>query len=99
MKGKVSDPSQEVNHWYPPFAMPKETESTMCTSPVGNGPLNCGGGLENVCGTIQNYIPGWAVPSKQVNITGVRDCYYKFFILESVFYDSMNSLLNKRLRF
>jgi hypothetical protein len=78
---KVNDPRKGANHWYSPFSMPKETQSSRCTKPVGTDVMDCGGGLESACGTAQNYKPGWAMTSKQATIPGVRDCYYKFFKL------------------
>jgi hypothetical protein len=81
LAGKVSDPTQGANHWYSPSSMPKETQSSQCSKPIGTGNMDCSGGLESACGTTKNYKPSWATSNKQVTISGVRDCYYKFFKL------------------
>ena len=77
--GRVSDPSKEANRWYSPYSMPKEAESAKCKQPIGKGTVDCGGGLENPCGTTKNYKPSWVVSNKQVTVAGARDCYYKLF--------------------
>jgi hypothetical protein len=81
LDGKIKDPTQGANHWYSPSSMPKETQSSLCKKPVGTGVMDCGGGLESACGTTKNYKPSWATASNQVTISGVRDCYFKFFKL------------------
>jgi hypothetical protein len=79
--GKIKDPTKGADHWYSPFSMPKETQSSLCKRPVGTGIMNCNGGLESACGITKNYKPDWAASNKQVTILGVRDCYFKFFKL------------------
>jgi hypothetical protein len=79
LAGKVSDPTEGANHWYSPRSMPKESQSSLCKKPVGTGIMDCSGGLETVCGTTKNYKPSWATADRQIIISGVRDCYYKFF--------------------
>lgn len=78
---RISDPTQGANRWYSPESMPKEADKVRCTKPVGSGAIDCSGGLESVCGTTKNYKPGWAAASKQVNMSGVRHCNFKFFKL------------------
>ena len=78
---KVIDPTNGANHWYSPSSMPKESQSSKCKKPIGSGVMDCGGGLESACGNTKNYRPTWAAASKQVIISGVRECYYKFYKL------------------
>lgn len=81
LAGSITDPTQGANHWYSPYSMPKQSESSKCKKPIGSGNMDCSGGLESVCSREKNYKPSWAVASKQVIIAGVRDCYFKFFKL------------------
>jgi hypothetical protein len=81
LRWKIPDPTGEANHWYSPFSMPKDAQSSQCKRPVGTGIMDCSGGLESVCGSRKNYKPNWAIASKQIRVSNVRDCYYKFFKL------------------
>ena len=79
--GKIRDPTRGANHWYSPYSMPEERQSSLCKRPIGKGNMDCNGGLEAVCDNKKTYKPRWALASKQVFISGVRDCYFKFFKL------------------
>ncbi|CAF1467458.1 unnamed protein product [Rotaria sordida] len=81
LAGEIDDPTDGANHWYSPRSMPKESQSSLCSPPVGTGRMDCSGGLENACGSTKNYKPKWATAERQVTIPDVRDCYFKFFKL------------------
>jgi len=79
LQGQISDPTQGANRWFSPRLMPKESEKSQCRQPIGEGTLDCDGGLEVSCGATERYRPGWAIPDKQITLSKVRDCECKIF--------------------
>lgn len=81
LAGRIRDPTGGANHWYSPRSMPKETQKSLCRSPIGRGNMDCRGGLESVCSSGRNYKPSWAAGRTHISIAGVRDCFFKFYRL------------------
>lgn len=68
----VADNSAGATHYYSPYSMPKEGDST--------GGYNVGGGLEKVPGLSErNYRPDWSRTMIRAYVVGPQQKFFKFY--------------------
>lgn len=82
-EGQIPDPSGGATHFFSPISMPQEGEEYECQSPIGNGVMDCNGGLHEVPGISEKvYFPSWAENGTLVwvgDLDGVRRAYFMFY--------------------
>jgi RHS repeat-associated protein len=83
LSGKIPDNSGGATHFYSPRKMPFEGEENKEIKRLRNKHFNyfdTKGGLEKTKGLEKrNYRPGWAKEYEEVEVSGARDEYFKFY--------------------
>jgi hypothetical protein len=70
LERKIPDPTGGAIYFFSPISMPKEGEENKCKPPIGNGNMDCNGGLYQVPGTSEKvYFPIWAKPKEGWTVT------------------------------